>query len=77
MTARYEAALTQGLPYLVAELAGAVRGYALAGLYSTRPGYRFTVEEATHRTVVKLRVAPEVSADAAFKPPLRAPPARE
>ena len=48
MTARYEAALAQGLPTIVAELDGAIRGYALAGLYNTRPGYRFTVEDTVY-----------------------------
>lgn len=37
MTARYEATLALDLPYIVAELAGQVRGYALAGLYNTPP----------------------------------------
>ncbi len=48
MTARYQATLAQGLPYLVAELESAVRGYALAGLYNPRPGYRFTVEDTVY-----------------------------
>jgi phosphinothricin acetyltransferase len=45
MTARYERTLAQGLPYIVAELDGEVRGYAHAGPYRLRPAYRFTVED--------------------------------
>ncbi len=48
MAARYQATLALGLPYVVAELDGTVRGYALAGLYNTRPGYRFTVEDTVY-----------------------------
>ena len=48
MTARYEETLALGLPYLVAELDGAVPGYALAGPYHPRPGYRFTVEDTVY-----------------------------
>ena len=48
MTARYEETLARGLPYLAAELDGAVRGYALAGPYHPRPGYRFTVEDTVY-----------------------------
>ena len=44
--ARREAALAAGgYPFLVAELAGTVAGYAYAGPYRARPAYRFTVEE--------------------------------
>jgi len=35
-------------PYLVAEVDGAVAGYAYASLYRTRPGYRFTVEDSVY-----------------------------
>ncbi len=48
MTARFEETLALGLPYLVAELEGAVRGYGLAGPYHPRPGYRFTVEDTVY-----------------------------
>jgi len=48
ITARYEETLAFGLPYLVAELDGAVRGYAQAGLYHTRAGYRFAVEDTVY-----------------------------
>jgi L-amino acid N-acyltransferase YncA/putative methionine-R-sulfoxide reductase with GAF domain len=40
--------LDHGLPYLVAELEGAVAGYAYAGLYRTRAAYRFTVEDSIY-----------------------------
>lgn len=39
---------SQGLPYLVLEGAGAVCGYAYAGLYRTRPAYRFSVEDSIY-----------------------------
>ena len=37
-----------GFPYLVAEAAGAVAGYAYAGPYRDRPAYRFTVEDSVY-----------------------------
>jgi L-amino acid N-acyltransferase YncA len=37
-----------GLPYLVAEVDGAVAGYAYASRYRPRPGYRFTVENSVY-----------------------------
>jgi phosphinothricin acetyltransferase len=37
-----------GFPYLVAEGAGEVVGYAYAGPYRTRPAYRFTVEDSIY-----------------------------
>lgn len=53
MTRRRRAILAQGLPYLVAEFdsgaaAGAVQGFAHAGLYRTRPAYRHTVEDSLY-----------------------------
>lgn len=41
-----------GLPYLVAELEGQVRGYSYAAPYRTRPAYRYTLENSVY-------VAPE------------------
>jgi phosphinothricin acetyltransferase len=41
-----------GLPFVVAEGDGRVLGYAYAGPYRPRPGYRFTVEDSVY-------VAPE------------------
>jgi phosphinothricin acetyltransferase len=46
--ARLRAILTAGLPYLVAEVAGAVVGYACATAYRTRAGYRWTVEDSVY-----------------------------
>ena len=37
-----------GLPYLVAEENGAVQGFAYAGPYRPRSGYRFTVEDSVY-----------------------------
>lgn len=49
MEERYRAILAEGLPYLVAELeAEGVRGYAYAGLYHRRPGYRYTLENSVY-----------------------------
>ena len=49
---RLEALLTKNFPYLVAERAGVVAGYAYAGPYHARPAYRWTVEDSIY-------VAPE------------------
>lgn len=38
----------QSLPWLVAELNGAVAGYAYATRYRDRPAYRFTVEDTVY-----------------------------
>ncbi len=40
--------LRLGLPHLVAEVGGAVRGFAYASLYRTRPGYAHTVEDSVY-----------------------------
>ena len=48
MTARFAAIETAGLPYVVAELDGRVAGYAYAGPYRARPGYRHTVEDSVY-----------------------------
>ena len=45
---RRAAVLERGLPYLVAEIDGAVAGYAYAGAYRPRPAYRFTVENSVY-----------------------------
>ena len=37
-----------GWPWLVAEQAGAVAGYAYVGTYRERPAYRFTVENSVY-----------------------------
>ena len=48
MARRYRALLEGGYPYLVAELDGAVVGYAYAGPYRARPAYRWTVEDSLY-----------------------------
>ena len=48
MARRRAAILDAGLPYLVAEVEGAVAGYAYAGPYRPRPAYRFTVEDSVY-----------------------------
>jgi L-amino acid N-acyltransferase YncA len=53
MRKRMEALLAGKFPYIVAELEGAVVGYAYAGPYRARPAYRFSVENSIY-------VAPEM-----------------
>ena len=48
MTRRMQAILDGKFPYIVAEIDGAVAGYAYASLYRTRPAYRFTVEDSVY-----------------------------
>lgn len=48
MTSRFDAIAAQSLPYLVAELDGAVAGYAYATPYRTRSAYRFTLEDSIY-----------------------------
>jgi L-amino acid N-acyltransferase YncA len=48
MTRRQRALLDGGFPYLVAELDGALAGYAYAGHYRTRPAYRWTLEDSVY-----------------------------
>lgn len=48
MRRRREGILAKGCPFLVAELEGAVRGYAYASAYRPRSGYRFTVEDSIY-----------------------------
>src|ERR1044072_5028504 len=48
MSRRRRALLEGGYPYLVAEIGGAVAGYAYAGPYRTRPAYRFSVENSMY-----------------------------
>lgn len=52
MEKRFAAVTEAGYPYLVAELDGAVAGYAYAGPFRPRPAYRFIVENSVY-------VAPE------------------
>jgi len=53
MTKRMQSVLHGQFPYIVAEIDGAVAGYAYASYYRTRPAYRFTVEDSVY-------VAPEL-----------------
>jgi phosphinothricin acetyltransferase len=48
MRRRRQAAVERGFPYLVAELGGEIVGYAYAGPYRGRPGYRFTCENSIY-----------------------------
>jgi L-amino acid N-acyltransferase YncA len=48
MLLRFEAVKAGGFPYIVAEINSEVVGYAYAGLYAKREGYRFTVEDSIY-----------------------------
>lgn len=48
MCRRFEDLKAKGLPFLVAERKGHVVGYAYAGHYRTRWGYRYTVEDSVY-----------------------------
>jgi L-amino acid N-acyltransferase YncA len=48
MCRRYEALRAAGYPYLVAEIAGAIAGYAYAGPYRERPAYRWSIENSVY-----------------------------
>jgi L-amino acid N-acyltransferase YncA len=48
MMQRQRSLLDGGYPYVVAEIDGAVIGYAYAGPYRARPAYRFTVEDSIY-----------------------------
>lgn len=45
---RHAAVVAQGLPYLVAEAAGRIAGYAYAGPYRSRPAYSFSLEDSVY-----------------------------
>ena len=45
---RMQDLMGKSFPYLVAEVDGVLAGYAYAGLYRTRPAYRFTVENSVY-----------------------------
>ncbi len=53
MGRRYRALMEAAYPYLVAEIDSKVAGYAYAGLYRPRYGYRWTVEDSVY-------IAPEL-----------------
>src|SRR5580693_8248192 len=48
MAGRVTAVTDWGLPYLVAEVDGAVAGLAYAGLFRPRAAYRYTVEDSVY-----------------------------
>jgi phosphinothricin acetyltransferase len=48
LAARFEALRTGGFPYIVAESAEGVLGYAYAGPFRPRPAYRFIVEDSIY-----------------------------
>lgn len=48
MTSRFEALREEGYPYIIAEQAGALLGYAYAGPFRARPAYRFMVEDSIY-----------------------------
>ena len=48
MARRREDVLAKGLPYLVAETAAGVMGYAYASPFRPRPAYRFSVENSVY-----------------------------
>lgn len=48
MQRRRVAILNDGLPYVVAEIAGRIAGYAYAGRYRPRSAYRFSVEDSIY-----------------------------
>jgi phosphinothricin acetyltransferase len=48
ISARREKIVQRGLPWLVAEMDGAVVGYAYAGPFHAREAYRFTLEDSIY-----------------------------
>lgn len=54
MERRRKAIVAQGLPYVAAEAAGQVLGFAYAGPFRTRAAYRYTAEDSVY-------VAPETT----------------
>jgi len=48
ITRRYKTLREGRFPFIVAEIDGAVAGYAYAGPYRARPAYRFTVEDSIY-----------------------------
>jgi L-amino acid N-acyltransferase YncA len=45
---RHREVTGQGLPYLVAELDGAIAGYGYCALYRTRSAYRYALEDSVY-----------------------------
>ena len=48
MTRRYEALRAGKYPYLVAEIGGAIAGFAYAGPYRARPAYHWSLEDSIY-----------------------------
>lgn len=48
MSSRRGLVLSQGLPFLVAEIDGRVVGYCYAAPYRPRPAYRYTIEDSVY-----------------------------
>ena len=48
LIARWRAIRAAGLPYMIAELDARIAGYAYAGPYRSRPGYRYTCENSVY-----------------------------
>jgi L-amino acid N-acyltransferase YncA len=48
MMRRYDELRDGAFPFIVADVNGAIAGYAYAGPYRTRPAYRFTVEDSVY-----------------------------
>jgi phosphinothricin acetyltransferase len=48
MTRRWRTLIDGGYPYVVAELDGAIAGYAYAGPYRSRPAYHWCVEDSIY-----------------------------
>ena len=67
MQGRFRALAEGAYPYIVAEIAGAVAGYAYAGPFRPRPAYRFIVEDSvcgtSGNTLPRPHVAPLFGGD--------------
>lgn len=48
MAMRFDALMAEGYPWFVTVRSGIILGYAYAGPYRTRPGYRNTVEDSIY-----------------------------
>ncbi len=48
MHSRFAVIRAAGQPYLIAEAGGEITGYAYAGMYRSRPGYRYTLEDSVY-----------------------------
>jgi phosphinothricin acetyltransferase len=53
MARRMKELVGKDFPYLAAEIDGVLAGYAYAGLYRTRPAYKYTLEDSVY-------IAPEM-----------------